>query len=322
MSDLVMVYNANYQHYFTAGTATKVTMVIGNHGSFSALYNAIEKKTKISRNYKDFPFYNRLFAKGERYFDNRTDIAKVFGNMEDWKKEGLQKCVCELRRAWQIFLAGDKFRTDCVPLTLDEQNLVFAKIRDVEQKFMMMLQANQANTPANGGEGDANSTATTASGTEFAKVSVSTLSEGEINFIQSLINEKASVDGVSGVYNGKEYKLKQTETAIELYCRDAVYTVADADNGGEGDADTASVQADERATETMAVVDNDDGLTEFVKGEFYKVDGSSQTFGGNTYHCLVNANGEKRFVSANRVRLVQVYQDAPKSGVESEKAMA
>ena len=64
----------------------------------------------------------------------------------------------------------------------------------------------------------------------------------------------------------------------------------------------------DRKTVKCAVVQDDGGLTEFVKGEFYRVDGE-KTFASQTFLCLVNAYGEKRYIDANRVKMVDVFDE-------------
>lgn len=117
------------------------------------------------------------------------------------------------------------------------------------------------------------------------------------NAITALNEEK------SAIFNGREYRIIEEGNRAVLQYR----VIGNSSNNESKIENKSVVQKIERKTIKKAFLVNDEGLNEFAKGNFYDYVRDD----GVDFIIIKNDNGEERFLSKNRIKMVNVYSEPP-----------
>ena len=326
------IWDCDYDLYRKTGTAVKVSVYIPNRGAFWVLMDNCGKLQRgrryIYMNNKNLTMHDKLFVGSGKTASVFIDenFFPHFDGLADWQKNCIYPCIRNLRRAFLLYTSGDVSTPNHTALSAEERQAILEAIKEVEDKFNSMPIASMPNAVNPVAEAEEDGTAsvedTTADEgeTPFARVeNVASLGEEVLSAIQNgIVSSNGSVDGMVIRHGDTEYKFKQEGNELVLYSREvkgkAVETAPAEEN-------TPVPCETKRKTVSVVLVTDDEGLTEFVKGEFYPVMDGTETFNGTMYYPVRNANGEKRYLSVHRAKVVEIFAEPPKEE-DKEVAMA
>ena len=284
------------------GSYAKVSVEMVGHGMFCAIQNKSTKALQCQR-YKfdscnilpDRRNYIGVTANG--YYNGIQSLKDAWNTISQNDKMHLLDCVNKLPKSFRRYLLLEPVN----------ENEVYAYIRGIKDMVLAMVQGRAVPASAPVEESGSNSV-----GAEWMPVGISSMTTADLGAIIELINtEHNPDDGVE--FNGAMYRIITDENGkMVLHTRGVSTKVKKEAAGNNPFADAAAKPAAKpRHMSTMALMKDDDGMTEFVRGCYYRI---ASEFDGN-HVLLVNDNGESRAVARKRLEMVKVYDEPPAAAV-------
>ena len=307
-------FHTNYTSSGVGSTYTKVSIEIDGFGMFCVIRNKntgmIQRQVYMPGNYNT---RNYIGLSYNGYFDGVDSLKQAWSGIDDEDKNNILDCVNNhLASGFRRFVKKYNGIPTVAPL---DENDVYAHLRKLRQELCEM-NGNSYSVPTSPNGAESTTPVGTVSGfasMSWGAVKLASLSSNDLQSIMEMINDRCNPEeGVE--YKGKTYRVMSDDNGrmvLRMLQGDAVFTsgkdfhVNDSEKQPKPVATTPPKP--KRRTKRMAFMMNNENLTEFVNGCYYKFVKELNA----DFITILNDANEERTVSRSRVSLLDVYDQPP-----------
>ena len=308
-------FHTNYTSSGVGPTYTKVSIEVDGFGMFCVIRNKntgrVQKQTYMSG---DYGTRNYIGLSKNGYFNGVDSLKQAWPGMADDDRRSILDCVNSYLASCLIRF-GKKCKEKPMETPFDVSE-AYANLRKLLQELFEM---NDSSSSVPTGHDDAESNAMDCTDRGFASMNwveakISSLSSNDLKSIMQMIYDKENPEeGVE--YNGNAYRVMNDDSGrmvLRVLQKDATcegdsgFTANDDERQSKPVATTIPPKP-KRTTKRMAFMMNNENLTEFVNGCYYRLVRELN----DSYITILNDANEERTVSRSRVSLLDVYDQPP-----------
>ena len=298
-------FHTNYTSSGVGATYTKVSIEIDGFGMFCVIRN---KNTGVIQRQAYMPgkytMRNYIGLSHKGYFDGVDSLKQAWSRMDDADKNYIMGCVrYSLTSSFRQF--SKKYK-EISGMALPEENEVYTYLNNLRQALDEMSRYSfSTSTSSDSADSTAVVGATTAN---WDTVKINELSTKDLQNIIAMINDNGNPEeGIE--YKGSRYCVMCDDDGRRIIRVIRGNANCESVNGfaNEKQPKPVAPPKPKRRTKRMALMTNNDSLTEFVNGCYYKFvkDVSSD------FVTILNDANEERTVSRSRVSLIDVFDPPP-----------
>lgn len=305
-------FHTNYTSNGVGSTHTKVSIEIDGFGMFCVIRNkntgTIQRQSYMPGRYNT-KNYIGLSCNG--YFNGVDSLKQAWSGIDDGDKNSIVDCVNNhLVSGFRRFVKKYNEMSNTTP------NVAPLNVNEVCDYLRALIRQMNGNAPIIPDGADSTTTVGTVSeftSMNWGEVKLASLSSNDLQSIMEMINDKNNPEeGVE--YNGNTYRVMNDDSGRMvlrmLHGNDAFMSGKDChvnDNEKQPKPVATTPQKPMRRTKRMAFMTNNENLTEFVNGCYYKFVKELNA----DFITILNDANEERTVSRSRVSLLDVYDQPP-----------
>ena len=303
---ITFAFSTDFQNYVSRNTGVLYMKVscITDRGIFCALFNPQKANKAMAQSFINTNIGNACGLNSSAFSYEKDFFAKEIQSLSHEQIAGILTCIQELPRAF-------KSLTTKVSFSAQEQAEIYNEISRISKEFGRCV------SPGNTGSVTVECT-TPSEGEKIQEVSHIDCEQSNENEAEweelSAIFDKIPTDVINAVaeklydkpsevisIGGRSWRIFENNGQSQLQSRLEKNSPKEKESVQE-----VREKIIPRKKKRMAFIIDADGLTEFSKGFFYEVDGESSNFVS-----VKNAIGEARELMRKRVRVVDVFTEAP-----------
>lgn len=304
-------FHTNYTSSGVGSTYTKVSIEIDGFGMFCVIRN--KNTGRIQRQaylLLEYGTRNYIGLSRTGYFNGVDSLKQAWAGLNDADKSNILDCVNNLDSGFRRFVRKYKEISGTTPPDENEVHsylnmLVFVMNGDSTVVPTSNNDAENATTVGTAGESTSRN---------WVEAKISELSSNDLENIMKMIYDKENPEeGVE--YKGNTYRVMRDDSGrmvVRMLQKDATCENGNSVpvNDNEKQPKPVAVATPlkpKRRTKRMAFMTNNENLTEFVNGCYYKLVKEVNC----DFVTILNDANEERTVSKSRVNLVDVYDQPP-----------